>query len=85
MLQRTNRSRKHEEIFLTLISHMILKKVNYCTVCSGPWLGLMSLKNFRGPRYVADLGGPRWLGKNEKVYNIGQLFEGKNQLCSVII
>ena len=24
---------------------------------AGPWLSLMSLKKFRGPRYVADLGG----------------------------
>ena len=35
-------------------------------------------KNFRGPLYVADLGGPPLVRKkNNKIYNIGQLFEGK--------
>ena len=54
---------------------------------SGPWLGLLSLKKFRGPRYVADLGGPRWLEKKmkKKYIVLANYLKEKNQLCSVII
>ena len=35
-------------------------------------------KKFWDPRYVADLGGPPLVRKKmKKIYNIGQLFEGK--------
>ena len=43
-------------------------------------------KKIQGPRYVTELGGPTLVRKKmKKLYNIGKLFEGKNQLCSVII
>ena len=52
----------------------------------GPWLSLISLKKFRGPRYVADLGGsPLVRKKMKKIYNIGQLFEGKKINFAVLL
>ena len=43
-------------------------------------------RNFRGPRYVADLGGPRWLGNKMKKYIIlANHLKERNQFCSVLI